>query len=390
MAEKKKKYLYVGFYSLPDRDASANRVLSNAKALSSKGNTVIFIDEQEDYPYVSFAKSKHTVDKWDVWSLKRPKGIKRFIRKMITIEDIKYVIKQYEKIDAIIAYNYPSFALYRLYQLCKKKGICVIADCTEWYSGQEYVFPLNLLCAIDSWFRMTIVQKKLSGVMCISSYLFDYYKGTTEVLLVPPLVDKSDKKWKQDKIEFDESKINLVYAGRPGRNKELLLPIIECLRKSVNKQQIIFRIIGITEAQFVEMHPQSIDLIQNMGANLFFYGRIPHNDTIRIITSSDYMIFLRPKNRVSSAGFSTKFVDSVTCGTAVITNNTGDLKKYVDKIGVGYVIENIAELNNVLNMDFCLLKSNGRKLTNVRSGIFDYNEYSERMSIWLNNLIDCV
>lgn len=160
---KQKTILYIGFYSLPDRDAAANRVMNNAKALSEAGKKVIFIDEQLEYPYKSFPESKHQINGFDVWSLKRPSDAKTYMRKMITIDKIMFVIKQYKKIDAVVAYNYPSIALFRLNRFCKKKNIRLIADCTEWYSGQEYRFPMNMLCAMDSWFRMRVVQKNLMG-----------------------------------------------------------------------------------------------------------------------------------------------------------------------------------------------------------------------------------
>ena len=40
--------LYVGFYSLPDKDAAANRVVNNAKALRDAGHRVWFLNEQQD------------------------------------------------------------------------------------------------------------------------------------------------------------------------------------------------------------------------------------------------------------------------------------------------------------------------------------------------------
>lgn len=39
--------LYVGFFELPDKDAAANRVMNNAKALVDSGHNVIFIDEKK-------------------------------------------------------------------------------------------------------------------------------------------------------------------------------------------------------------------------------------------------------------------------------------------------------------------------------------------------------
>ncbi len=382
---KQKTILYIGFYSLPDRDAAANRVMNNAKALSEAGKKVIFIDEQLKYPYKSFPESKHQINGFDVWSLKRPSDAKTYMRKMITIDKIMFVIKQYKKIDAVVAYNYPSIALFRLNRFCKKKNIRLIADCTEWYSGQEYRFPMNMLCAMDSWFRMRVVQKKLDGIICISSFLCEYYKKCN-VVFIPPLVDSFSNKWNQGKYEYDDSKVNLVYAGNPGKSKELLIPVLEGVTKSINKDKLQLRIVGINEKQFLDLYPEASELIKIAKSNVEFLGRRPHNDTVKIISSSDYMVFLRPRNRVSEAGFSTKFVETITCRTALISNNTGDIKKFTEKTGHGFVIDKVEQFQSVLDMDIVSLKKNGEGLGESVSRMFDYREYKNIMNTWFGGL----
>lgn len=378
-----KVVLYIGFFSLPDHDAAANRVLSNAKAIADIGHTVILVDEQTDYPYESFIKSKHKVNGFDVWSLRRPNSSLSFLKKMLTVEEIKCVIQHYQKIDAVIAYNYPSIALYLLNQWCQKHQIRVIADCTEWYSGREYRFPMSILSAGDSWFRMRVVQKKLDGVICISSFLYNYYKPYTSVVFIPPLVDRKEEKWNQGKIDFDSQKINLVYAGNPGKSKDLLLPVINKINESINKDRLYLRIVGITKEQFLDIYPEAVSLIHGLHSNIEFLGRKTHSETIRIVSSSDYMVFIRPTNRVSMAGFSTKFVEAVTCGTTLITNDTGDLKTFIARIGQGYVIDNIDQLSGIFDEDFYTLKTNGRHLEQEASRIFDYRLYIDEMKTLL-------
>jgi glycosyltransferase involved in cell wall biosynthesis len=47
------------------------------------------------------------------------------------------------------------------------------------------------------------------------------------------------------------------------------------------------------------------------------------------IRSADFSVFLRERSRVTTAGFPTKFVESMAVGTPVITTITSDLEQYL-------------------------------------------------------------
>ena len=374
----KKVILYVGFYSLPNCDAAANRVFNNAKAFVSCGYKVIFIDEHKDYKYKDFYNSKHTINGVDIWSLRRSTTIKMYIKKMMSISHIKFIAQQYKKIDLIVAYNYPSVALSNLRKYCKKNSIKIVSDCTEWYSGKEYRFPLNILCAIDSFVRMRIIHPKLDGIICISSYLENYYKNKTKTVKIPPLVDIEEDIWHQNKINFDSEKINLVYGGNPGRCKDLIKPIIYAINKCENSKNIILRIVGMTKEEYLNMNPEDSKYIKS---NIIFLGRVSHEENVRIVSSSDYLIFIREKNRVSMAGFSTKFVEAVTSGIGVITTDTSDIKNYTNKNGKIIILEKVDELQIILKY----LKRREKKLE--ISEIFDYTNYKSIIGNWINTII---
>lgn len=374
--------LYVGFFSLPDKDAAANRVMNNAKALRECGHNVIFIDEQVDYEYESIEQSLHIINGFETWTVRRPDSKIDFLRKMVSIASIKTVIGTLEKVDMIIAYNYPAIALFRLKTFCKRNNIILVSDCTEWYSGKEYSFPLSMLSAIDSFLRMCIIQKKLDGLICISEYLADYYKRVPHTLVVPPLVDTEGEIWSSEPVPFDGNKLNLVYAGNPGKSKEHLLPIIESIDKSTNKQSIVFRIVGITKEQFLSIYSNNTILPEGSDEWLIFLGRKTHSETINIIKSSDYMIFIRDRNRVTMAGFSTKFVEAITCGTAVITTDTGELKKYIEKLNAGYLVNSDDRLREILSQDLNILYEQA-KIRDDDSRVFDYRRYLQLFDDWL-------
>lgn len=372
--------LYVGFYTLPDKEAAANRVINNAKALRKAGNEVFFLDEQEACTY-DFPENEHNVLGFRTWSVQRPSNFRGLLKKMTSIKNVVMLIEKINDIDAVIVYNYPSIAMFKLTNYCKKKNIKIASDCTEWYSGKDYRFPMNILSACDSFLRMRCIQKKLDGIIAISKFLCNYYKKCENVIFVPPLVDKEDEIWRQERYEFDKQKLNLVYTGNLGKSKEIFLPIIKALEESVNKNNIVLRIVGATKEQFLELCP---DAAEKLNDSILFYGRVSHAESLKILLSSDYMVFLREKNRVTMAGFSTKFVEAVSCGTSVITNNTGDLKEYIQKLDCGYILENVIDLKSIFDKNITEMK---KKNNLYDMNLFDYREYEDIFEDWIEDMI---
>lgn len=378
-----KNILYVGFFALPDKDAAANRVMNNAKALREAGNNIIFIDEQVDSQYSKIEESVHTISGFDTWTTNRPQSLTDYLKKMISINSIKKVVEQYEKIDLIIAYNYPAVALLKLLYYCKKNEIKLAVDTTEWYSGKEYSFPKNVLCAIDSCMRMRFVQKQMSGIICISSYLERYYSKNKNAINIPPLIDIEEEIWNPVVKSESNEKLKLVYAGNPGKSKEVLLPIVQAISESNNASKIIFKIVGITKKEFLNLYPDSKQILNKINNSITFLGKLSHIEAVQLVKEADYMVFLRDNNRVANAGFSTKFVEAVTCGTSVVTTDTGDLKKIIDATKSGIIVQNTNELLKFLNQDIEYLKKNAFI---ADKNVFDYRNYIKTFEKWIKNM----
>ena len=383
--------LYIGFFSLPDKDAAACRVMNNAKILKLLGYNVIFIDEQKEYPFKNIFYSRRKINEFTVYSLERPRNLKKYLNKMFNVNSIKPILDEINDLKMVIAYNYPAIALNQLTKTLRGK-VKICSDCTEWYSGKEYNFPLNILSKIDSFLRMRIINKKLDGIICISSFLNDYYRKKNETVFLPPLIDLKDNIWYQKKIKFSSEKINLIYAGNPGRCKDLIKPVVHAIFNFKYKNSITLRIVGITKEQYLKQNPEDAKII-NMD-NILFLGKVSHSENIKMVGSSDFLIFIREKNRVSMAGFSTKFVEAITSNTTVITTNTSDIKKYIKQSAKGIVLENIEELQFVL-MRVYEEWINYKKLKNRKSeeeyikpcSIFDYKNYVSDMKSWIDKLL---
>lgn len=259
----------------------------------------------------------------------------------------------------------------------------IISDCTEWYEDRR------MIKKIDTNLRMKYIHKKLDGVICISSYLEKYYKKYVETMILPPLIDISEKKWKVKSEEINNNKINLIYSGNPGKHKDKLNYIIESLN-NINKENYTFRVLGISKERYLDYYPEHKDILKEMGEKIKFLGRVTHQESIKFIKAADFVIFIRENKRVNNAGFPTKFVESITCGIPVITTNTSDLSNYLHDGKNGYFIninnknKKISYLNNILEID--REKINSMKLYCRNSSIFYYKNYLNDVKDFLSKL----
>ncbi len=332
--------LYVGGFELPDKNAAAQRVIANAKLLRSLGHDVKFLGIHKEQKFTNLDDSNKKFYGFEAWSIPYPNSISSWIKYVTKIDNIKYLIKSKNlKPDIIITYNFPAIASSKLIKYCKNNNIKLKADITEWY-GHKIRNILGLIKFFDSELRMRYYNKKLDGIICISKYLYEYYKDTVRnAILLPPLVDLSDEKWKVETIPKKDKTV-IVYAGSPGGKDKINL-LIDTMLEVDNISQILeFRIIGISKDEFLARYnyysEAQINSISNFSA---FLGRIPHKEVIREVTNADYSAFLRENNKTNNAGFPTKFVESISCGTPVLTNKTSNIEDYLIEGKNGYWLE---------------------------------------------------
>lgn len=381
MIDKKKRFLYVGGFQLPDKNAAAHRVVAIAKILNMLDYGVVFLDIDEKRTEYELSPM-HMEAGFPTYSQKRPTGVKRWATYVLNPLHVEEVLDEYTDWIGVIAYNYPAMALHKLIKICKKRNIKVYSDCTEWYQPKLSLSVHDIALSLDSFFRMHLVQKRLDGLIAISSYLGNYYKKHLPVVVVPPLVDKKDRKWIRNIKEDGKNELRLSYAGAPGRTKDKLDGIIHAVC-SCSSDQIHLDIVGITKKEYVEYYPEDRELLESQVAKrITFRGRIPHLEAIEIVKNSDYTIFYREITKVSMAGFPTKFVESISCKVPVITNETSDLKQYLSEHKNGFLLstERFEQELSVL-LEKLISKSGDR--CEVEEDIFDYRRYLVQIENWI-------
>jgi glycosyltransferase involved in cell wall biosynthesis len=337
--KKQKTVLYIGGFELPDKNAAAQRVIANAKILRALGYDVVFVGIDKTIKSNELVlNTKKEFEGFTYFSIKYPQSILDWINYLVSI---KYLTNLKDlNFTHIIAYNYPSLGLLRLKNFCKKGGIILIADCTEWYEVQGGIIH-KLIKGADVYLRMHIIQPKLDGLIVISDYLFKFYGDKIKnLILLPPLVDISMNKWNFEDNREDNDKITLVYAGSPGiGGKDRLDKIINALVEIRKKIMIpfVFNILGLTKEEYLKLF-QGAYLPENSEEFIFFKGRVSHTEVLNEVNKAEYVVFIRNVNLTNMAGFPTKFVEAISCGTPVLSNSTSNIEEYLINGKTGFLL----------------------------------------------------
>lgn len=335
-----KQIIYTGEFRFPNGDAGAARVLGIGKALRKAGYDVVFAgwedrERSEDFQ----SDGGHAYQEFRYWSqgdlrCTQLSPLKRLFRYIMAGSNTLRWLRSIDLSDvkAIIAYHGGSLFLFRLNSFCKKNGIKLIVDCTEWYDARHLVGGRFGLVSLDNEIRMRLINTWIGVLLPISSYLENYYltKGC-RVLRIPPLVDLDESKWviPDNIIPTDKSGLRLTYAGTPAK-KDLLGNALRGL--SILKDEGItveLHLIGPTRDDVTKCLDNDAFILDYLGDAITFYGRVSQSDVPHLIANCDFSLLLRPLERYAQAGFSTKLVESLAAGVPVIANPTSDIKGFI-------------------------------------------------------------
>lgn len=182
-----------------------------------------------------------------------------------------------------------------------------------------------------------------NGVVSISRLLDDYYKSiNVRSIRIPTILDIQNTDcpvWKKR-----DHKIHLIFAGTLG-TKEQMAPIIGALANNkFLRENIQFDIYGPTKNMILKNLGKDAGFLDKAGTSVVVHDRIPQEQMSAVYAQSDFLIFLRPARRSSNAGFPTKLAESMSVGTPVITNDTGDISLFLENEHNGFLLsENTLE-----------------------------------------------
>ena len=367
--------IYYGGFTLPDKSASANRVVSNGKIFSSIGYETLFIGAA---PSDSDFDGLRKVDNCEnMFEYAHPKSTKQWLNHMMSVEHIEKIIEEHGKPEKVILYNVPMLTLLKAKKVFSKKGISVCYDCTEWTKDTDGSLPKRIFKAFDEFFISNFAHKVADGIIAISRMMEKKYRKSKNLLILPPLVDINDEIWHQQP-ENHEGIFEFCFAGIPDGKKESLDKVVEAFC-NINKKNTLLRIIGITEEDFRKIYPDC-EIPKNVRNKITFMGRLTHKETIKYVLGCDCYIFIRRSDKRNNAGFPTKFAESFTCGVPIITTNVSDVGEYIKKSGRGSLLEDTSaeKISAALLEQLSIAKEK-----NALETAFHYETYIATTDDWL-------
>lgn len=403
---KKRTILYVGGFELPDKNAAAQRVLSVAKIFQELNFNVVFVGVDKSLKFDNnIENTKNLYFGFKSWSVPYPKNKKQWFKYITSISELKYLIEEYYKDDlyAIVCYNHPFISQFKIRQLCKINNAYYIPDVTEWYSAKGKSFLFGIMKWLDITLRMRYIHNKSDGIITTSKFLTGYYlKKNLNILELPSMFDSKQL----DTIEsLNQSKLDntiyLMYAGsaydenNPEKAKKNIKDRLDKVIILLNEMHklnymFIFNIFGLEKENYLRAFPEHKELLQGIGNKIIFHGKKKHNEIISYIKFSDFTIFLRDVDRVTLAGFPTKFSESLCCNTPVITNKISNIENYLNDGENGFYIDLKNQAEQVIKMKyiFSLKKEeiNGLKKNCEKNKKLDYRKFLELTNVFFNNL----
>lgn len=388
------KILYVGRIGLPE-DAPGIRVYNIAKILRDIGyETVFFCDK-----ILSNNKHRMLYDNFEYF-FNEPVNLKGKllstyrIYELLTANKMFKRIKEYcEKVDkpfAIILYNdlYPLTK--KLISFCNKNEIKLIMDSTEWYEKVKSKQLVNKIVPYLTDKRIKRLDKKVNNIISISSYFTDYYeKLGCKVVEIPPVFEVENNYNLIKKYNYySEHVVNLVYAGKPSRSKDILDSALKAtLSFNQTKIKIRLDVVGV-DHKYVKGKLGDIEF-EKYG--VFIHGKLPHKDTLDIVRKADFGVLLRFEKRYAKAGFSTKFSECMSNGVSMICNEIGGTDKLLTNGVDGFVIKD-ASTDSLVEVFEYVTDLGEEKITTIKKAALNtaYNKlnrefYNREMIIFLED-----
>ena len=388
------KIIYVTAFDFPAGNAATKRVLNNIRALLKLGNDVEVLTIKKNYKKDKIELEEGSIKVSNLISGSLGNGLlsKIFIRLFAPLIMFKKLIERNDFDHVILYSGYSPFAL-SLLILKFFKSYKLIHDSVEWYTPIKKINFLSLK-QLDIELSNRFLFFFFDGVICISSFLQNHFQKKKffsrikSTIKLPPLINESIFTTKE--YWSNSRKIDLIYSGDIGPNKDRLEIFFETFHDLLQKNnKFRLTIIGKNEDKFRKLFflnklkedfPESIICI-NKNLSL--------EDSMSYVKKSHFYVYFRDLNKVSLAGFPTKFVESISCSTPVITNLVGDIKDYHHHTNGLVCINDKGSISITLNKILNFTEEEYTQMSNEAfnsSKKFNYNYHIGNLKIFFNNI----
>lgn len=337
--------VYIGDFDLRNENVQAHLVRNNGRLFNELGYKVYFIGVNRECKSFDDVKilSKYQVDNGGYLELPFTLSTKGIVcEKKVENRIITYLNKLTSKnsIKYVISYQAPTYALVlkRIAQWCYHNKIPYIVNCADLPVFDSQPIIKRLVMKLN-WRYLHCINKKMAdGIISVSRYIEDFYhRPNRPSIVLPPLFNESCA---SQYGCFSNDVVTFLYAGTPfvlsereintKGMKDRLDKVID-LMVMLEKNDIGFRfnIVGIELCEYCKCVPRHRAALEK-SKKIVFHGKKTHEETLRMLANSDYMINYRDSNLMTEAGVSTKVVESVSIGIPVVMNEIGDHFKYLE------------------------------------------------------------
>jgi glycosyltransferase involved in cell wall biosynthesis len=398
MRQRSLHIIYTGPFRFPDGDAAAARVLNNARCLRLLGHKVEFLSfggayRNEDKTDDGFYYDGFLYRITDDIDLSDGALKSRFANLVAKGVNAFRVLRQLPVVpDVIIVYNPALVLTWRLIRFVRQNNISLITDISECYHPDEFPGGRWMPIAWMNELNIRCMLKAVKNKILISSFLDRMYTRSHNLVL-PPLVDMQEMKWKGTDVTRlipPFNGITCIYAGTPSRKDQVLF-VLDALLLATQKGAMI-RLVFLGDGLEALKEKMCRAEMATCVDRVIFPGRVPQDLIPACYQASDFSLLFRETNRKNEAGFPTKFVESMASGTPVICNLTSDINKYMVAEENGFILtsttaEELAmvfvRLSTVDNKELNSLK---KSALNTAQRYFDYRNYDAVVGCFIDNV----
>lgn len=322
----KKNLIIVTSDGYPNGDAGAVRQHCLAKLFMSAGYHVFVMgygaytgDTVHEYDGVSYISLRSN----------SAGTFTRAIRRFTFGSSVLKIIQKLPRPDVILVVDMMPDGFHKIRKYAKKNGCLLLHDSVEWYSPEEFKSgKLNWQYLCNSYLNRATIRKPWR-VIAISRYLHEYFAKKDLQTVRIPVIMETDKS--PFCLDVANEKLCFAYAGSPGR-KDYIKEMVEgfALLPDSLKQQIELHLIGVTREDMVRVCGVTPEALKSVSSFLEAHGRLPREEVLNRVASADFTLLLRDSSlRYAKAGFPTKIVESLACGTPPVCNFSSDLEMYL-------------------------------------------------------------
>ena len=364
---------------IPSGHASVNRLLSYSKGMIELGDQITVISSA--YSEISEGE----VNGVKFINCGRKDGN---LRLLSALRKILATVKK-EKYDAVILVSNSLLLIYPLAVVCKRKGIKLIQE------KSEYPFVLmkgGLIRKIWASFYTSTTYKLFDGLIVMTKPLMDYFatkvKKSCKLIEVPMTVDLERFAIRKSESQYRDY---IAYCGNMAGNKDGVMNLIgafDIASKQIKNVKLLLIGGSSTPEDMVKIKEYAKD---KGDGRIVFYGRASREEIPQLLVNAKALALARPSSLQSTGGFPTKLGEYLATSNPVVVTAVGDIPRFLNEKN-SFIVEpdnneSFAQKIVKIFIDYPSAQQVGKKGREVAEQNFNYKVQSPRVHDFIQDLI---